>query len=154
MRKTLMLFALAALTTSCFSQSMCSSSQSFVEYCQAGDTSCQGHIIDATHWESGNLFGNWLNFGAEQNILIHFRDAQTGATLSGNVISWDVYLNASQNLATSPNQLVPCAGNACELDPLQDGSATYLKNDTCAPYFVRLVVTFSAAITATDAGAE
>ncbi len=133
-------FAASALV-SCFPQGACSSNPGFVDYCGPGDTTCQGKILDATHWQSGPIEGTWLDFSREKLIQMHFRDAQTGATLSGNLADVAISINVSSSLAAPPNQAVPCAGNNCEYLPATDGSGVLVKNDTCTDYFVYVVAT-------------
>ncbi len=144
-------FAACALV-SCFPQGACSSNPSFVEYCGPGDTTCQGKILDATHWQSGPMEGNWLNFSREKLVLMHFRDAQTGAVLSGDLVDVQIFINSSASFSAPPNQAVPAAGNNAEFTPAPpDG--VYVKNDTCADYFVYVYATVYPNA-ATDAGAD
>ncbi|HEY1957077.1 MAG TPA: hypothetical protein VGH28_15765 [Polyangiaceae bacterium] len=148
MRKLIALFFAGAATVACFPQGQCTSDPGFVDYCGPGDTTCQGQILDANDWISGPISSQWLNFSREKTILMHFRDAKTGATLSGNFIEADVNINVSSTLATPPNQFVPCAGGNCEENQLVDsasGLATgvYVTNGTCSDYFVYVYVTLS-----------
>ncbi|HEY2369293.1 MAG TPA: hypothetical protein VGH87_23005, partial [Polyangiaceae bacterium] len=63
----------------CQVQGNCETTPSFIDYCATvDDPSCQGHVINATQWESGPQNGNFLNYGAEQVYHMHFRDAQNG----------------------------------------------------------------------------
>ena len=154
MRKAILAFAFVSFAiVACFPQGQCSGS--FVDYCGPGDGTCQGHIVDANHWISGPIEGTWLDFSREKTILMHFRDAKTGATLSGLVTWTDVAVSVSSTLAQSPNQYVPCAGNLCEADPQADdagiASAIFVKNDTCSDYFTYVYVTLDPA-TATISG--
>jgi hypothetical protein len=141
----------ACALVSCFPQGACTSNPGFVDYCGPGDTTCQGVILDATHWQSGPINGAWLNFSREKTILMHFRDAQTGATLSGNLANVAISINVSASLSDSPNQAVPCSGNNCEYTPLGDGSGVYVRNDTCGDYFVYAYATI---YPSADAGAD
>ena len=132
----------AGAVVACFPQGACLSDPPFVEYCGPNDNTCQGEILDATHWRSGPIDGNWLNFSRERTIRMHFRDAKTGATLSGKYTWSDVAISVSVSQSDPPNQYVPCAGNNCELTiNVVDGSTIDVRNDTCADYFVYLVAT-------------
>ena len=152
MRRALALAACAALSIACFPQGMCESNPSFVDYCGAGESGCQGHIIDATHWESGPVSGDWLTYGPEQTILFHFRDATTGAVLSGQVLDYQVFVGSTEQPDNGGN-FIPCSGNLCEITDNNDGSSVFVKNDTCASYFIRVVLTINPTPT-TDAGTE
>jgi hypothetical protein len=143
----------AGAVVACFPQGACTSDPAVVDYCLPGDSSCQGKILDANHWESGPINGTWLNFSRERTINMHFRDAQTGATLSGNYVWADVAINVAPQLSDPPNQYVPSAGNNSEITPFVDGSGLSLRNDTCADYFVYVYATIYPNAPA-DAGSE
>ncbi len=147
----------AGAVVACFPQSACPSDPPNVEYCGVPDNPdmpCQGKIVDATHWQSGPMNATWLNFSRERTIRMHFRDAQTGATLSGNYVWSDVALSITSSQTDSPNQYVPCAGNNCEISiNVVDGSLIDVKNDTCADYFVYVFATIYPNAPA-DAGSE
>lgn len=151
MRKLVALAACAALSTACFPQGQCESSPSFVDYCGVGDPNCQGHIVDATHWESGPMVGNWLTYGPEQTLLMHFRDANTNQVLTGDVANVDVSISAVEQPMSANNQATVCSGNPCEYAINTDSSSVFVKNDTCASYFVRVYVTIEPSA---DAGTE
>ena len=145
--------AIAIVTVACFPQGECESP--FVEYCFAGDPNCQGHIIDATHWESGPIDGAWLPYGPEQVVEMHMRDAVTGQLLSGDIVGVFGLVGAtqSQDAGILP---APCAGQLCEVLYGQDGldpSTFDIKNDTCSSEFLHVVVTIVPSA-ASDAGAE
>ncbi len=141
MRELLALAACAAFVTSCFPQGQCESTPSFVDYCgAASDPNCQGHIVDSTHWESGPMVGNWLVYGPEQTYLMTLRDKATGAILNGTLADVAVSISAVEQPNTPGNQGTVCAGNACEFS-VNDAQSVYVKNDTCASYFVRVYVT-------------
>jgi len=159
MLKHILACALAGCAVvSCFPQGACSSDPGFVEYCGATDDPnqpCQGKILDATHWQSGPINGTWLNFSREKTILMHFRDAQTGQTLSGNFAWADVAINVASSLDASPNQYVPSAGNPSEINPLLDGSGVFVRNDTCTDTFIYVYATvFPNGSAPADAGTE
>ncbi len=142
----------ASVLVSCFPQGACTSDPGFVDYCGPGDNTCQGKILDATHWQSGPMEGNWVDFSREKLILMHFRDAQTGAVLSGNLADVQFFINSSASFSAPPNQAVPAAGNNSELTAAPpDG--VYVKNDTCENYFVYVFATVYPGAT-TDAGVD
>ena len=146
--------AFASLALGCQVQGQCSSS--FVEYCgtgAGGDTTCQGHIIDATHWESGPQNGNFLPYGPEQLYHLNFRDAQTGQVLSGELANAFVEVSASQKGNAPGNNWIPCGDQLCDITYDQNQSGMFVRNDTCASYFFRVVVTVIPG-TSADAGTE
>jgi hypothetical protein len=144
--------AIAIICFACFPQGQCDSV--FVEYCATGDQNCQGHIIDATHWESGPLSGSWLGYGPEQIYLMHFRDAVTGDEISGDIMNIDGFVGAVTNPDTPGNNFAPCAGNLCEYTT-NDSSSFFVKNDTCSSEFFRVVVTLDpSSVNVADAGTE
>ena len=144
----------ACAVVACFPQGACLSDPPFVDYCGPNDNTCQGEILDATHWRSGPIDGTWLNFSRERTILMHFRDAKTGATLSGKYAWADVAISVTPQLSDPPNQYVPSAGNNSEVNPLDDGSGVFVKNDTCADYFVYVYATIYPSAPPADAGTE
>ena len=134
----------------CQVQGNCETTPAFVDYCAtANDPSCQGHVIDATHWESGPQNGNFLNYGAEQVYHMHFRDAQSGQVISGTLGNLFAQVSASEqgnsnNWIVGADQLVEATFDA-------DGSGITIRNDTCGAYFFRVVVTL---VPPADAGTE
>jgi hypothetical protein len=141
----------ASLALGCQVQGQCATTPAFVEYCAAGDNTCQGHIIDTTHWESGPLTGNFLTFGAEQTYHLHFRDAKTGQVLSGYPVGHEIQVGATQRPDVLGSAYIPCGDQLCELTDDPDQSSLWVKNDTCQSYFFRVIVEVS---TSADAGTE
>jgi hypothetical protein len=134
------------------------------EYCKPGvvdpNIPCNGHLIDATHWESGPLLGNWLAFAHGTNWFMHFRDGVTGQELAlGDTIHIDVGVSAEQRPNDPGNEFSNGAGNLDGLHVYVDtgpdggaiGWAADVHNETCADYFVYVFVT---AFPTADAGAQ
>jgi hypothetical protein len=124
-----------------------------VDYCSVGDPACQGHVIDATHWESGPQDGTFLNYGAEQQYHMHFRDAQTGQVISGELVSLLIQVSASQKGNAPGNNWIPCGDQLCINNFDGDQSGIVVQNDTCGSYFFRVVVTLIPP-TSSDAGTD
>ena len=138
MRRAAVAVAVAVLgVIACFPQGQCESPA--VDYCSAGDPNCHGHIIDATHWESGPIDGNWLAYDPEEVLTMHLRDAVTGQVLSAENMILNVQIGASLNPGVDGPLPVPCAGMNCEAKQW-DASTFELKNDTCSPQFVYVMV--------------
>ena len=148
MRRAAVAVAVAVLgVVACFPQGQCETAA--IDYCYAGDPNCQGHILDATHWESGPIDGNWLQYDPEELITMHLRDAVTGQVLSADRMLIDVYVAASLKPTAGGPLPAPCAGMLCE-NLQTDSSSFFLKNDTCSPQFVYVMVEI---IPTADAGA-
>jgi hypothetical protein len=148
--------AVAALGVACFPQGLCESP--FVDYCGPGDTTCQGHIVGSNQWQSGPIDGAWLPYGPEQTILMHLRDAATGQTLSGTILTVYGAIGAVQTQGVGGPFPGPTAGNIGEFWQGPDSSSVYVRNDTCSSEFVYVVVTLDPATAAIvgpgDAGAD
>ncbi|HEX4513652.1 MAG TPA: hypothetical protein VH054_08955, partial [Polyangiaceae bacterium] len=131
----------------------CETTPGFVEYCSGSSTDpypCQGHVIDATHWESGSQFADFLNYGAEQTFHVHFRDAQNpNQVISGELESMFVQISAQQQGNSS--QWINGADQLSVASYDADESGMTIRNDTCGAYFFRVVVTL---IPPGDAGSE
>jgi hypothetical protein len=140
----------------CQVQGQCSTTPSPVEYCSDASTDpypCQGHVIDATHWESGPQNAPFLNYGPEQLYHMHFRDSQSGTTISGELADVFIQVSASQQGNGPGNNWITCGDQLCihNVDP--DGAGIAIQNDTCGSYFFRVVVTLIPP-TASDAGTD
>lgn len=152
MRRKILAVVLAATAVAvgaCFPQGQCQTP--YQEYCFAGDKSCQGHIIDATHWESGPVYGAWLPYGPEATIKMHFRDAVTGDVLSGKIVDFSGRVGATA--VQDPSGVFPgeCATQLCEwLQDPADPTSVDVRNDTCSSEFFYVLVTIDPS---TDAGA-
>ena len=150
MREIAIALACAAMLSACQVQGNCSTSPSFIDYCAtASEPSCQGHIIDATHWESGPESGTFLSYGAEQTYHLHFVDAKTGKGIAGE-LAGPPFVQVS---ATQGGEWIDGADQLAVFRSDADGSGLTIRNDTCAPYFFRVVVTIIPS-TSADAGTE
>ena len=150
MRKLIALAIAAFAIVACFPQGQCEANPPVVDYCGPTDATCQGHVIDATHWESGPVMGKWLPYEPSEVITMHMRDATTGQVLSGQITSFNGYVGATQ--VQDPNGTLPaqCAGTLCEelqLDP----SSFKVENFTCATQYFYAVVTI---VPTADAGTD
>ena len=143
--------AVSATGSACFPQGQCEGS--YVDYCSPGDTTCQGALVDANHWVSGPLMGDWLDFGHERHYLMHLRDGQTGATLAGEIVDFECYVSPVKRPNVPGQQFAPAAGNLCELHVSGGDLTLDVLNDTCADYFVYVTVT-SVGTGAADAGTD
>jgi hypothetical protein len=148
--------AAAIGAVACQVQGSCETTPSFVEYCAGGptDTTCQGHVIDATHWESGPQNSAFLNFGAEQVYHLNFRDAQTGQVISGKLGGLLCQVSAVPQGNAAGNNWIPGGEQLCEVSQFDEAAGTmFVRNDTCGSYFFRVVVTLIPN-TSADAGTE
>jgi hypothetical protein len=160
MRKVIVgLACLAAVgAVACQVQGSCETTPAFPEYCSgnASDAApCQGHIDafpDVVYWQSAPQDAPFLNYGAEQQWHMHFRDEQTGQTVSGTLANLLVQVSASQN-GNATNWIVG-ADQLVEATMDGDGAGISIRNDTCGAYFFRVVVTLVPNSTTTDAGTD
>ncbi len=151
--------AAALGAVACQVQGSCETTPAFIEYCSGNDASdagapCQGHIDafpDVIYWQSAPQDAAFLNYGAEQRWHMHFRDEQTGTTVSGTLANLLVQVSASQN-GNATNWIVG-ADQLVEPTMDGDGAGISIRNDTCGSYFFRVVVTLIPN-TPTDAGTE
>jgi hypothetical protein len=157
MLRTLMACSAATLAiVACFPQNQCQAQPG--EYCASAGGTCKGHVIDATHWESGPMTGAWLDFGHAKNWLMHFRDGVTGNQLQGDIIDIQGFISPNpkpNDIDAGGTQFAPCAGNLCELKIYPDGTGweASVINDTCADYFIYVIVT-TAPVANADAGTD
>lgn len=148
MRRAAVAVAVAVLgVVACFPQGQCETAA--IDYCYAGDPNCQGHILDATHWESGPVDGNWLEYDPEELITMHLRDAVTGQVLSAQRMVMNVQIGASLKPGVDGPLPVSCAGMNCAAKQM-DASTFEVQNQTCSPQFIYVLVE---TIPTADAGA-
>lgn len=114
---------------------------------------CAGRLIDPSTWESGPISSNWLPFAGQYYWGMRLRDAKTGAVLPSDRIL-DITVYVASYLDGSDSTLA--AGNLGEAQVCTDSQKCTLglnvRNDTCASYFVRVVV--HAAPGPADAGSQ
>jgi len=142
----------------CQVQGQCSSAG--VDYCtgSASDpVACQGHIKttpDGTYWESGPQNAAFLPFGPAQTYHLHFRDAQTGTLLSGDINESPlIEVSASEQGNAPGNSWIECGVGLCNINVDQDKSSIWVQNGSCGAYWFRVVVKVTATTTA-DAGTD
>ncbi len=149
-----LLLAFAPLATACTEQGLCETTPPFVEYCALGDPNCQGHIIDATHWESVVQDGDFLSYGAEEVIHMTYRDHLTGDVLVGKQVAIEVQVSSVQKGDTPGNNFVLGSLQLVTLTDDPNGQALYVRNDTCGSYFLRVIVTIDPFPLVVDGGTE
>jgi hypothetical protein len=125
----------------------------YAEYCAADAgpdaTPCMGQLIDPYTWQSGPLIGTFLDFGPQMDWHMHLRDGVTGAELLGNILTVTSYVSPEAVPNAPGNQFAQTAGNLAEYNLQADGPdggptggwAIDINNDSCATYFVRVLVT-------------
>jgi hypothetical protein len=116
---------------------------------RADDYFKTGRLIDENTWESNAIDDTWLTFDGQHTLVFHIPDF-----FGRDVVSVEPYLSVSAT-PNDPNNLtnfVPASGNPvqfigvgdetfCFLDGKHDSYKHIgLMNNTCAPYFLRLVV--------------
>ncbi len=134
--------ALAAIViagSACFPQDQCT--PFFVDYCGPNDTTCQGTIIDSTHWASGPINGTWLAYQPAETFLMHMRDSKTNATLSGEIYDYEGYIAAVQTPDTLGNSFSHDSGNLAGFTENTDNSSFFVQNQNCSSEYYYVVVT-------------
>jgi hypothetical protein len=124
---------------------------------------CAGEPIDADHWESGPVDGTYLDFHGERTWVLD----PSGWMGSRKPFDYEAYLALSpQPNAEGGSGFAQSAGNLAELTLSQVGDAWQVEvlNDTCAQYYLRVVLTYpaegaggsatGACATARDAGTD
>ena len=102
----------------------------------------QGDAIDATHWESGTLTATpFLDFHGERTWILD-PTPWMGSRTPNNVESEIAF--ASMPNAPGGMGFAPPAGNLSEITLVQspNGWLVQVLNDTCAQYYLRVVVTY------------
>ncbi len=129
---------LSTATPACLPAGKCDASWS--EYCLDAGGNCQGHLIDAYTWESGPIDGDFMEFPHERNWFMHLRDGRTGALIAGrNIGDITVQLSAVQRPSDPYQRFAEASGNLTQIH-LDGDQALDALNDTCADYFVRVLV--------------
>lgn len=163
-----------AIGAACSVQGVCDFQTTSKPYCDDGAPACTGHewdetdkakarkaregccagrLLDDRTWESGPIHANWLTYDGQAFWAMHLRDAATGAKLDPDrVSSIDVFLASD----TAGGDATLGAGNLSEAQICNNSyfcplGAAMVRNDTCASYFVRVVVHATAP---GDAGAD
>ena len=121
-----------------------------------GRNANEGHLIDPNTWESSAIDGDWLAFPKQRVYVVELHDL--GDRLPEVIIP---YVSAQANpIHDEGGNFVLAAGNLTEISDTEKGKVV-LKNDTCADYYLRVVIqaaprpTTPAVPTATpDAGSD
>lgn len=132
----------------CTIQGKCT--QTKLNYCQfdhtgadgapqfVGDAPCQGHLVDDHTWVSADHAGVLLPFRGEADWQMYFVDHETGKTLKGNVVRIESYISATPQ----GGELTLAGGNLAVYhiwdDPSLKNPNAYVRNDTCADYYVQV----------------
>ena len=143
----LAILPLAATTTACFGRE-----------CDAVVSTTQpldGYLIDEDTWESNPMSGDWMEFGGQQYWTIPL------GKLGYREPDWIVgYISSQQKhivLDANGNKIVrtftTAGGNVFELSNVNNLSIT-VHNNTCAQYFLRVVIHARPSKPSLDAGTD
>ena len=110
---------------------------------------CGGDMLDENTWESGPLDGTYLDFHGQRTWVMN----PSGWVGDREPATFDVYLS----LNPVPNSdggagFADPAGNLAQITAVPSGGGYQIQvlNNTCAQYYLRVVVTYAG--TATKAG--
>jgi hypothetical protein len=111
----------------------------------------QGHLVDPNTWESNDVNSKWLPYLHARTW--HFYYPQLGVRQPDQVTA---YISANENPNMTADTFITGGGNVAKFYSVFAGGAT-LANDSCADFFVRVVVhvpPYADAGTSTDASAS
>jgi len=94
----------------------------------------QGHLVDENTWESNAINEDWLSYLHER--AWHFQYPQLGGRQPDQITA---YISAVVNPNKTGDTQTAGGGNVAKFIGVLPDIAT-LKNDTCADFFVRVVV--------------
>lgn len=94
----------------------------------------QGRLIDVDTWETGPIDGAWLPFPHQRLYILDLHDL--GDRVPTVVIP---YVSAQADPLKEGGNFTIAAGNLTEISAPAKGQV-FVKNDTCADYWVRVVV--------------
>ena len=102
----------------------------------------QGDAIDSTHWESGPVLSTFLDFHGERTWILDPTPWMGSRTPTG--FEADIAFNPLPN-ADAGLGFAPSAGNLSEITllPSANGWKVQVLNDTCARYYLRVVLTYA-----------
>ncbi len=92
-----------------------------------------GRLVDADTWESGPIDGEWLRY--DHRMLIAFDTSLLGPRLPDSVL---VYISADKRPLQGGSFTI-AGGNVADIS-IGGPGAVYVKNNSCAEYYIRLVV--------------
>ena len=148
--------ALAGVTSlvsapSCTVAGVCEGS--VADYCSPqASVPCGGHLVDAYTWESSRPGQPWLAFEGERRWHLTLRDATSQALIAGRPFEVQVYVSATGRPEDPGGSFALAAGNLALVHvwcTQKDVNCTQLiasepvvdvQNDTCAKYFVKVIV--------------
>lgn len=143
----LAILPLAAATTACFGRE-----------CDAVFSVTQpldGELIDEDTWESNPMSGDWMEFGGQQYWT--FQLGKLGNREPDWVVGYISNQQKSVVLDANGNKIfrafTPAGGNVFELSNVSAGSIT-VHNNTCAQYYLRVVIHAPPAKPSRDAGTD
>jgi hypothetical protein len=102
-----------------------------------------GHLIDPNMWESSSEGENWIEYNGQR--VINFNTDLLGKRVPSN---FSVFISADPK----GDKFTPAGGNVVNIFNVRPGNVS-LQNNTCAQYYVRLVVQ-AAPIVALDGGSD
>ena len=141
------LVPLAAATNGCFGRE-CDAVYSITQ-------PLDGYLIDEDTWESNPMSGDWMEFGGQQYWTIQL------GKLGNREPDWIVgYISNQQKavvLDANGNKILraftPAGGNVFELSNSSSASIT-VHNNTCAQYYLRVVIHATPRKPSLDAGSD
>jgi hypothetical protein len=92
-----------------------------------------GRLVDANTWESSAIDGEWFRY--DHRMLIAFDTTLLGPRLPDWV---QVYISASKR-PLQGGSFTLAGGNVADI-AIGGPGAVYVKNNTCAEYYIRIVV--------------
>lgn len=108
-------------------------------------------LRDANTWESSPIDGDWSwpvpgsldggdkqGYGPKQDVYLNF-----GSTNHPQVEEVLVYISADKNPVANGANFGLASGNVAEMTYDANGQGMHIFNDTCAPYYARIVVRFA-----------
>lgn len=108
---------------------------------QSWGSCAEGEALDANTWESGPLTGTYLDFHGEREWVFD-PTPWMGTREPDNVFAYISF--SSTPTADGGEGFAPPAGNLFEITPVKTPSGYKVQalNDTCAQYYLRVVVTY------------
>jgi hypothetical protein len=102
----------------------------------------QGHMVDPDTWESTPLNARWLDFPGQRRWHIIIPEGR-----SRRIVSIEPYVSpAASPLTKGPKgeteNYTLASGDLCEIEGGENGELL-VHNDTCADFYVRVVVRFA-----------
>ncbi len=94
----------------------------------------QGHLIDENTWESTAINDDWLAYLHERTWHVYY--PQLGGRQPDQITA---YISANVNPTKTQDSLTAGGGNVAKFFGVLPDVAT-VRNDTCADFFVRVVV--------------